>query len=109
MQQSHDNLFPVVNSQNHILGVIRYSDIQDTLFDPSIGSLVCAADLAVQRYPSVEQDRPLEEAWTHFRRGGDDCLIVVDSSDPPHFVGLIRRRDLLRFFAAAGADAIATK
>jgi len=36
---SHANLFPVVNADETLVGIIRYADIRDALFDPGIGRL----------------------------------------------------------------------
>ena len=79
-----------------LVGVIRYPDLRDELFEPQLGSLVCAADLALPVPAPLFPDDPLESARDRFRRGQDDCMPVVSRQEPHELVGLIKRRYLFR-------------
>jgi Kef-type K+ transport system membrane component KefB/predicted transcriptional regulator len=107
MEQSHDNTFPVVDEEGSLVGIIRYNDLRDALFDPELGSLVCAADLAISTPWHLSHDAPLSEAIEILRVGDDDCVPVATAQAPYRFAGVVRRRDLFRyvFQGSKGAEA----
>lgn len=99
IEHSHDNLFAVVNDDGELTGVIRYSNLKQALFLPTIGALVCAADLAEMPGELLHPDDPIEKAWQQFQSKDDDCAPVVLRESPHLLVGMVRRRDLFRLFA----------
>ena len=96
IEHSHDNTYPVVNTANELIGIIRYPDVRDVLFDPMLKSLVTAEDLAVPVEGVLKQDETLGDAWRLLKDDRADCVPVVTSVAPRQFVGVVRRRDLLR-------------
>jgi len=103
IEHSHDNLFPVVGPQSELVGVIRYPHLRDALFDPDVGALVRAADLAEMPPTLLFPDDPLEKAWYQLRATQDDCEPVVSREAPHRLLGVVRRRDLFRMFAKQAA------
>ena len=99
IEQSHDNTYPVVSDTNELIGIIRYPDVRDVIFEPDLKGLVTAEDLAV---PSkiVLQDQTINEAWRLLKKGRDDCVPVVTANAPRQYVGVVRRRDLLRLLSS---------
>lgn len=97
IEHSHDNTFPVVNDERVLTGVIRYSDLSDTLFDPGIANLVKADDLAVPAWVVLYPDQPLVEACHELDHTLDDCIPVVTREEPHKLVGLIKRSEALRW------------
>ncbi|MCA9018034.1 MAG: CBS domain-containing protein, partial [Planctomycetaceae bacterium] len=81
-----------------VVGVIRYQDLSNTLFDPKIGSLVRAADLANNLETVVYPDDSLARVWTKFREGSYDCLPVVAREQPHRLLGVIRRWEILKYY-----------
>ena len=102
LHESHQNTFPVVDSQNRLVGLIRYDDLKDVLFDPDLGDLVRADDLAVSPPLVLKPDTPLRDVW-HSIRGVKDDLIPVTADDGT-LVGILRTRDVLRLVLQAGQD-----
>ncbi len=99
MEQSHDNTYPVVNADNELIGTIRYPDVRDVIFEPSANTLVTAEDLAVPTKKFLNQEQTLGDAWNVLKNGRDDCAVVVTTSVPHQYVGVVRRRDLLRLLS----------
>jgi CBS domain-containing protein len=99
IEHSHDNTYPVVNPDGELLGIIRYLDLRNALFDAELGSLVRAADLAIPCLQILHPDDPLTQTWHHFRNELNDGLPVVTREEPQQLVGMLRRRDLYRIFS----------
>lgn len=99
IEHSHDNTYPVVNDAKELIGIIRYPDVRDVLFDPAMKTLVTAEDLAVPAWKVLKQDETLGDAWRLLKDGRDDCVPVVSGEDAAHYVGVVRRRDLLRLLS----------
>jgi len=98
IEHSHDNTFAVVANEDVLMGVIRYPELRDTLFDPEMGELVCAVDLASPARRLLFADEPLSQAREIFRRTHDDCIPVVSREEPHVLLGMVKRRDLFRLF-----------
>lgn len=98
IEHSHDNTFPVLGPNEEVVGVIRYQDLSNTLFDPKIGSLVRAADLANNLETVVYPDDSLARVWAKFREGSYDCLPVVSREQPHRMLGVIRRWEILKYY-----------
>ena len=99
IEHSHDNTYPVVGEGNKLIGVIRYTDVRDVLFEPTVNSLVTAEDLAVPVKKVLKQDETLGEAWKLLKDGRNDCVPIVTTTAPHQYVGVVRRRDLLRLLS----------
>ena len=41
IEHSHDNAYPVVNAGREVVGLIRYQQLREVMFDPTITELVC--------------------------------------------------------------------
>jgi CBS domain-containing protein len=98
LEKSHDNVFPVTTATGELYGVIDYQDLRNAVFDPHLGQLVCAADLARPANAVLPQDAALQEAWEAVKSSSYDFLPVVSESDGKKLVGVVARRDLFRFF-----------
>jgi CBS domain-containing protein len=101
IERSHDNTLPVVDQEGGVVGIIRYADLRDEHFDPGLGPLVRAADLALMSFPRLHADQSAMDAWREFRHCRDDCLPVVDRDRPYRLVGVLRRRDIFQFTSRA--------
>lgn len=95
LEHSHDNIFPVVYSDGQLAGVIRYRDLRNAVFDPDLGRLVRAVDLARPAVGVLAPEAPLTTALKQVRNSPDDLIPVVSEGA---LGGMIARRDLYRFF-----------
>lgn len=96
IEQSRDNVYPVVGAGDELLGVIRYRDLSSALFDPALGSLVRAADVTTPVGRALYADDPVARACEIFSSTKDDCIPVVTREQPHQLLGVVRRRDVLR-------------
>jgi CBS domain-containing protein len=97
LRRTHDNTLPVLDTEGSVVGIIRYLDLEGEHFDPGLGCLVCAEDLALSSFPILHPDDSLMQAWREFQKCSDDCLPVLTREKPHRLVGVLRRRDVLRF------------
>lgn len=102
LQESHQDTFPVVDSQDRLVGLIRYDDLRDVLFDPTLGELVRADDLAVPAPLILRPDTPLREIWNKLSQAKDDVVPVVNEEGV--LVGVLRPRDVFRLVLEAGQE-----
>lgn len=96
IDHSHDNVYTVVNQANELIGVIRYRELGNVLFDPSVSSLVRAADIAAPASRLLFPDNTATDAFSMFSITKDDCIPVVTREEPRILLGVLRRRDLMR-------------
>jgi len=94
IERSHDETLPVVDEQGVVVGVISYAELRDEHFDPGLGPLVRATDLAMTSFPNLHPETPAIDAWREFLQCSADCLPVVSSERPRRLIGVVRRRDL---------------
>jgi predicted transcriptional regulator len=87
---------PVVNENNELIGVIKYTDIADTIFDPSLNDLVVAAEIASDKFPRLSPEDTLKTAMLALKDHPKEAyLLVVAANDPCKLVGIVSHNDLL--------------
>jgi len=97
IEHSRDSTYPVVGGSSELVGVIRYRELSNVLFDPALGALVRAADVTTPPGALLFADDPASRACTLFAHTRDDCIPVVSRDEPRELLGIVRRRDVLRF------------
>jgi CBS domain-containing protein len=87
---------PVVNRRNELVGVIKYADIADTLFEPGLRHIVVAGDIATRVPLKLTPDDTIETAMAALKNHPSDTwLVVVDKNDPKKLLGMVRHNDVL--------------
>ena len=87
---------PVVNARDELVGVIKYADIANTLYDPGLRNLVLADEIATQTFLKLTPDDTLESAMAALKDHPDDAyLFVVANDNPKKLVGVVRHNDVL--------------
>ncbi|MEM6777392.1 MAG: cation:proton antiporter, partial [Planctomycetota bacterium] len=94
VEHSHDNTFPVLDSQRCVVGLIRFNLLNQAFFDPHSEQLLRAEDLATPPEVLLRPSQPVKDAVTLFRNTTDDCVPVVTDEEPRRLVGSVRRADL---------------
>lgn len=94
IEHSHDNAYPVVNADREVVGLIRYQQLREVMFDASITELVCAADLAAPTEALLNPEDSVENASRLFQSVPDDMLPVVSKAAPHSLIGVVRRSDI---------------
>ncbi|MDR1054497.1 MAG: chloride channel protein [Prevotellaceae bacterium] len=104
ISKSKRNLFPVVNKNRKIVGVVLLDDIRDIMFKSSKYSEVHVRDIMVDPPEIVNLDEPMESVVHKFEITKAWNLPVLDEQD--HYVGFLSKsnifsayRDLLKEFS----------
>lgn len=91
----YDSL-PVVNDRGELVGVIKYTDIANILYDPGLRNLVVADEITTQRYVRLTPQDTLDRAMAALKKHPNDAyLFVVDKDNPKKLVGVVRHNDVL--------------
>lgn len=94
VEHSHDNTFPVLDSQHTVVGLIRFDLLNQAFFDPHSDHILCAADLATPPQVLLHPSQPVHDAVELFQQTTDDVVPVVADAEPHVLVGTVRRSDL---------------
>jgi len=87
---------PVVNEHDELVGVVKYADVADTLFEPALRHLVVAAEIATDAYLWVTPENTLKTAMLALRRHPRATFLLVATQDAPSkLVGIVSHNDLL--------------
>ncbi|MDX9963963.1 MAG: CBS domain-containing protein [Desulfobacter postgatei] len=93
---SRYNQLPVVNRQQELVGVIKYADIADTLFEPGLRDIVVAGDITTEITLKLTPEDSMETAMKVLKNHPNDTyLVVVDKDDPKKLLGMVRQNDVL--------------
>ncbi len=92
---SYDSV-PVVDDSDELVGVVRFADVSDTLFDPGLRHLVVAAEIATDVYLKVTPEDTLQAAILKLKNHPQATfLLVVAQDNPSMLVGIVSHNDLL--------------
>ena len=97
VEHSRQHTYPVVDEAGELAGVIAYDTIRSTLFHQDEVRLIRAADLTEPVQLALHPGQPVDEALRLLERDAHDVIPVVAPGDHPRLVGLIERRDVVRF------------
>ena len=86
---SKRNIFPVVDGENHVLGIIYLDDIRELMFETEKYRSVKVADLLKRVPASVTCDEPMESVMHKFDVTGAWNLPVVDEYDS--YIGFVSK------------------
>ncbi len=87
--------FPVIDSDNKIVGMISIHDIKDYLFEKdSLEGLLIAGDLASNAFGTVLTDDNCRNTLDKMARYDLEGLPVVESENDSSIIGMIWRKDI---------------
>jgi len=97
IEHSRHQVYPVTDGDGNLVSVIRYRDLRTVLFDREVASLVRAEDLSVETDLYLSPEVPISEAFNRCEKTIDDVIPVVESPETMILIGLLERRDIVRF------------
>jgi CIC family chloride channel protein len=100
-QETHGHSFPVVDGQNHLVGMVSISDYDRALAEDSSNNRMVADIATIGKLLLAYQDEPLSDALQRIATRGVNKLPVVTRAEPRNVVGVIRRRDIVRAYNTA--------
>jgi CIC family chloride channel protein len=87
--------FPVINSNDHVIGMISIHDIKDYLYEKeSLQNLLIAGDISNSNFETLSPDDSCQMALDKFRKYSYEGLPVVDKTNFGKILGVIWRRDI---------------
>jgi CIC family chloride channel protein len=93
--------FPVVDGDGHLVGVLTFEDLRESLMVQGLGDLVIARELAVPVSMRVTPDDNLHHAFEAFDECGLDEVPVVHPEDEQRLVGMLARADAMNAYNRA--------
>ncbi|MCK5242679.1 chloride channel protein [bacterium] len=92
---SDQNLIPVVDQQDIVVGMINFQDLRDVLFEGELDlNLVIAADVAKTTFPFITPDTNLHEVITKFAQYSMNEFPVIDAENR-HLQGVLTKHEVI--------------
>ncbi len=92
---SEQDIVPVVDQNEVVLGVIYFQDLRDVLFEGELDlNLIIAADVAKMRFPFITPDENLHSAITKFAQYNLSELLVLDEKTKK-LMGVLSKNDVM--------------
>ncbi|MCA9191160.1 MAG: chloride channel protein [Planctomycetales bacterium] len=95
LAETSQRYFPVVDHQQHMLGIFSSEDVRGYLYDDTIWRIANARDVMNPRVITVTPEDDLNTALTRFTALNIDELPVVDVNDPQRIMGFLRRKETI--------------
>jgi CIC family chloride channel protein len=92
--------FPVVDSQERMVGIFSINDVRGVLFSPEIEHLVVMKDIGTSEIISITQSEDLNSVLKKFTTKNLDSLPVVEEEDHGRVIGMLNRREVIAFYNA---------
>jgi chloride channel protein, CIC family len=88
ISRSHRNLFPVVNDQGILLGMVKLADVRSIIFETDLYDSIRIRDIMYMPEHFISPDDSMEEAVEKFESSGRYNLAVIDEGK---YLGFISR------------------
>jgi CIC family chloride channel protein len=95
IKESASSYFPVVNSEEELVGIISLRDIRHTLLEENLMDLVIAKDIMNEDVITLTPEENLFDAMGKFGIKDIGQLPVVDKDNPKKVVGMLKRTDVI--------------
>lgn len=102
ISQSHRNIFPVVDDEEKLLGIVLLDDIRDIMFNPEMYDRTYVHSLMIMPPTVIEVNEPMERVMRKFEESGAWNLPVIHDGKYAGFVSKAKifnvyRRVLVHF------------
>ena len=98
MAQTSQNYFPVVDSEERLIGIFSTNDVRAFTYDEAMWNVAIARDIMVADVLSVRPGDDLNTALRRFTQRNIDELPVLDPEDSGKLLGMLRRKDVIAFY-----------
>ncbi|MCA9046868.1 MAG: CBS domain-containing protein, partial [Planctomycetaceae bacterium] len=95
LAETKQHYFPVVDTQNHVIGIFSADDVRSYLYDPTLWKLANARDVMNGRIVAVTPEDDLNTAIRCFTAIAIDELPVVDATDRGVLLGTLRHKETI--------------
>jgi CIC family chloride channel protein len=97
ISKSQRNIFPVLDQEDHLLGVVWVNDIRHIVFNHELYDSVIVQDLMFMPEPSVSPDESMEEVATKFQNSSHYNLPVLKDGK---YLGFVSRANVFSKYRA---------
>ena len=91
ISKSQRNIFPVIDTENHLLGVVWVNDIRHIVFRPELYDNTYVRDLMFMPVPSVSPKESMEEVAHKFQTSSNYNLPVIEDGK---YIGFVSRANV---------------
>ncbi len=98
LAKTHQQYFPVIDTQNRVVGIFSATDVRSYLYDETIWQLAVARDVMISDVVSVTPDDDLNTALQRFTSRNLDELPVFDTTGSGRMLGMLRRKETIAFY-----------
>ncbi len=98
LTESRQDYFPVVDKDDHFVGIFSTSDVRGYLYNDVIWGIANARDIMTTRIISVTPEDDLNTALARFTELNLDELPVVAKGRSNELLGMLRRKDVIAFY-----------
>lgn len=95
IQKDEQDYFPVVDRDDHLLGIVSFNDVRQVLTDEALGALVLAIDICETNVITTNLDENLYQVLRKMTTKNLVALPVVECLDNRRLLGMITRRDVI--------------
>ncbi|MEF3255346.1 MAG: chloride channel protein [Deferribacterales bacterium] len=92
------NSFPVITIENKLIGVLKFEEIREFVFEEGLEELVIASELCDKDSPMITPDKSLAASIEMIGTMNVELLPVVDSLENRKLIGIITRRDIIKIY-----------
>jgi CIC family chloride channel protein len=89
------NSFPVVNSENKLVGVLRFEEVREFVFEEGLEDIVVAGEICDTHPNTVLKTDSLADAMEKIGFKNIELLPVVNNKEENILEGIITRRDII--------------
>jgi Kef-type K+ transport system membrane component KefB len=91
------NHFPVIDPQEHLVGVVTLADLSQIAYNKRTAALVTAEDIATlsPEEAALPANATLSEALTFFKQFDGNTAAVISSVKTPVLIGMVERSEVL--------------
>jgi len=94
--QSHRNLFPVIDDENKLIGVVLLDDIRNIMFRPDLYRRISVNRFMSKPPTKVTVGTPMEKVMRTFDETGAWNLPVIDENG--HYVGFVSKSKIFNSY-----------
>ncbi|MBD3332463.1 CBS domain-containing protein [candidate division GN15 bacterium] len=106
VEASTDSYFIVVDSDDHLKGVLSFQDLRNLLSEHSLDNWVIAQDLIGPYTVTLQTTDDLQIAQQQFSQRDYQLIPVVEPGNPFRVVGIVRREALIDYYNKSLLDTL---
>ena len=96
IQESKRNIFPVIDKEGHLLGVLLLDEVRNIMFQPRLYNRFTVSQLMTSPKAVLYSDMPMEKVMEIFEDTGAWNLPVVDRDK--HYIGFVSKSKIFNSY-----------